>query len=98
MSDAPPAIPMQAEPLRRSTRVAMIALTIGSTLPCGTEVQHETWALGPSVSAALKDWVKAHPKLAAKVKSRRVVSGVAVEQTVEFSKPRLPRAGFRARR
>lgn len=68
-------------PSRQGGRLAMIVLTLGSTLEDGTEVQHETWAVGITVQTALRDWIRQHVKLAQLVKARRVVtSGLPVDR------------------
>ena len=61
-------------PTKHGRNLAMIVLTLGSTLEDGTEVKHDTWAVGPTVNEALKRWVKQNVSLAKLVKSRRVVT------------------------
>lgn len=61
-------------PFRPRYPIAMIILTIGVTLDDGTPATHETWAIGKTVNDALQNWVKKHPKMASRVRSRRVVS------------------------
>lgn len=58
-------------------RLAVVIITIAVTTADGIEVQHETWAVGPTVKEANASWNRQYPEMASRVIERRIVtSGV----------------------